>query len=118
MLYIEDDQDNVTLVRILLQTRSDITLTVATTARDGLAAAALDSPDLILLDNRLPDGTGADVLDELASSGSTAAIPVVVLSADSGRAIAEQLIQLGAAEFLVKPYDIHAFLAMVDRRLG
>ena len=116
-MYIEDDLDNITLVRILLQSRAQITLTVATTAREGVDAAAKEPPDLILLDNRLPDGAARDVLGELASCTATAAIPVVVLSADSGRAIADQLIALGAAEFLMKPYDIHDFLSMVDRRL-
>jgi CheY-like chemotaxis protein len=117
VLYIEDDLDNITLVRILLQTRTHITLKVAMSARDGIDAAEQEPPDLILLDNRLPDAAGREVLGQLASSGVTAAIPVIVLSADSGAAIADELIRLGAVEFLVKPYDIHEFLSMIDRRL-
>ncbi len=47
--------------------------------------AAIDiRPDLILLDNRLPDGTGREVLVRLKSSATTAGIPVVIVSGDSG----------------------------------
>ncbi len=116
-MYIEDDEDNILLVKMLLQSRDSIALNVATCGRDGIDAAVEETPDLILLDNRLPDASGREVLGWLASSESTVAVPVIVLSADSGAAVADELIQLGAAEFLVKPYDIHEFLSMIDRLL-
>ena len=87
VLYIDDDEDNLRLVaRILGRYRAGTELLVAATGQDGVQAAIDARPGLILLDNRLPDATGADVLHRLASTEATARIPVVILSGDSGQA--------------------------------
>ena len=62
MLYIEDNEDNISLVRALLKRRPQIELHIAMTGRDGIQAAVNKQPGLILLDNRLPDATGREVL--------------------------------------------------------
>ena len=79
VLYIEDDDNNISLVEALLKRRPHIELHVATTGRAGVQAAIDKQPGLILLDNRLPDATGGDILRDLAAAPATAAIPVVVL---------------------------------------
>jgi CheY-like chemotaxis protein len=117
VLYLEDSADNVLLVERLLRRRGDTELRVADNAHDGLAAANSERPDLILLDNRLPDATGEDVLRALGASASTAGIPVVIVSGDSARETADQLRAAGAGEILIKPLDIHEFLTIVGRYL-
>ncbi len=114
VLYIEDDDNNISLVETLLKRRPHIELHVATTGRAGVQAAIDKQPGLILLDNRLPDATGGDVLRDLAAAPVTAAIPVVVLSADSDEVI-DHLLASGAAESVSKPFDVHQFMAMIDR---
>jgi len=116
MLYIEDNENNIFLVEALLKRRPQIELHVAMTGRDGVQAALDKQPDLILLDNRLPDATGAEILRELASTAATAAIPVVMLSSDADE-ILDELLASGAAESVAKPFDIHQFIAMIDRYL-
>jgi CheY-like chemotaxis protein len=116
LLYIEDDDNNISLVQALLKRRPQIELQVATNGRDGVQAAIDNQPRLILLDNRLPDATGSEILRELASAPATAAIPVVVLSSDADDVIA-QLVAEGAVEAVPKPFDIHQFIAMLDRYL-
>jgi len=116
MLYIEDNENNIALVQALLKRRPKIELHVAMTGRDGVQAAIDKRPGLILLDNRLPDATGRDILAELAAAPATAAIPVVVLSSDADDVIA-QLVANGAIEAVPKPFDIHQFIAMIDRYL-
>src|SRR6266478_6334966 len=116
MLYIEDDENNIFLVKSLLRRRPQIELHVEMKGRDGIQAAIDKQPGLILLDNRLPDATGGDILRELASAAATAAIPVVVLSGDSDEAI-DELLASGATESVAKPFDIHQFLDTVDRYL-
>jgi CheY-like chemotaxis protein len=59
MLYIEDDDNNISLVKALLKRRPEIELLVAMNGRDGIQAAIDKQPALILLDNRLPDATGS-----------------------------------------------------------
>jgi CheY-like chemotaxis protein len=116
LLYIEDNENNISLVEALLRRRPHIELHVAMNGRDGVQAAIDKRPGLILLDNRLPDATGGEILRELASSAATAAIPVVVLSGDSEEII-DELLAIGAAEAVAKPFDIHQFLAIIDRYL-
>jgi CheY-like chemotaxis protein len=115
VLYIEDDPDNIRLVeRLLLKSRPDTELHTATNGRDGITAAISEQPALILLDNRLPDATGGEVLRRLASSEATAAIPVVVISGASAKT-GDELLAAGAAEFLPKPFDVDQLMAMIDR---
>jgi CheY-like chemotaxis protein len=114
LLYIEDDDNNISLVKALLRRRPQIELLVAMNGRDGIRAAIDNEPALILLDNRLPDATGGEILGELASRPATAAIPVVILSSDADEFI-NKLIAAGATEAVPKPFDIHEFIAMIDR---
>ena len=116
LLYIEDNENNIFLVEALLKRRPHIELQVAKNGRDGVQAAIDKHPGLILLDNRLPDATGSEILRELTSAAATAAIPVVVLSSDSGEII-DELLAGGAAESVAKPFDIHQFMAIIDRYL-
>ena len=116
MLYIEDDESNIALVEALLKRRPHIELHLAMNGRDGFQAAIDKRPGLILLDNRLPDATGGEILRELAATTATAGIPVVVLSSDPGEII-DELLANGAAESVAKPFDIHQFMAMIDRYL-
>jgi CheY-like chemotaxis protein len=116
ILYIEDDPTNISLVRALIRRRPQIELHVAMNGRDGVQAAIDKQPGLILLDNRLPDATGGEILRELTSAPATAAIPVVVLSGSGGELINE-LLAGGAADFIGKPFDIHEFMAIIDRYL-
>ena len=63
VLYIDDDEDNIFLVRRLFKRkRPDIQLHTAMTGHDGVRVAIDDQPALILLDNRLPDASGVQVL--------------------------------------------------------
>jgi CheY-like chemotaxis protein len=89
---------------------------VATNGRDGVQAAIDEQPALILLDNRLPDATGSEILREFASLPATTGVPVVILSSDADELIA-LLIAEGATEAVPKPFDIHKFIAVIDRYL-
>ena len=118
VLYIDDNQNNILLVQRLCERRCpDVQLHTAVTGRDGIRAAIDDRPALILLDNRLPDTSGEQVLRQLAATPATATIPVVILSGDSNAAIVNDLLAAGAADFLAKPFDIHQLLAMIGRYL-
>jgi two-component system response regulator (stage 0 sporulation protein F) len=115
VLHIEDHDITRRLIeRLLGKLRPQTELHVAANAREGIKAAIGEQPALILLDNRLPDATGAEVLRQLAAAEATAGIPVVIISGDS-IGIGDELLAIGAAEFLVKPFDIHQFLAVIDR---
>ena len=119
VLYIDDDEDNIFLLRRLFERkRPDIDLRTAMTGHDGVRVAIDDQPALILLDNRLPDASGEQVLRQLAAAPTTAAIPIVILSGDSNPATVDELLAAGAADFLGKPFEAHELLAIIGRYLS
>lgn len=78
-----------------------------------IAAAGLYAPDAIVLDLRMPRMDGFEVLEKLGQDRTTAAIPVLVLSAsiaDRARTVA---LGLGASRFLAKPFESTALLDAV-----
>jgi CheY-like chemotaxis protein len=117
LLYIEDEESNICLVEAMLRRRPQIELHVAMNGRDGVRAAIDKQPGLILLDNHLPDATGREILQELASASATAAVPVVIFSGDSDEAI-DELLASGAAESVAKPFNIGQFIGIIDRYLA
>src|SRR5215831_14458297 len=80
VLIVEDKQENLELVRDLLQAHGYRTLETGT-AEDGITLAAAHHPDLILLDIQLPGMDGLEALCHLRCMPDTAATPVVALTA-------------------------------------
>jgi CheY-like chemotaxis protein len=115
VLYVEDSDVNVFLVEHILQERPDVQLLAAPTAGEGLRLAEAHQPAVILLDRRLPDMNGGQLLRQLKASSTTAAIPVVMISGDSGMDMVDEFLALGASDFLEKPFKIDQLLSIVDR---
>lgn len=69
--------------------------------------------DLLLTDLMMPERTGLEVLEELASMPMRAGLPVVVLTAKGEDADRERAFRLGAADFLTKPFSPKKLLARV-----
>ncbi len=118
VLHIEDNPANVQLVAQILQRRGGVRLQAASSGADGLAAATAARPDLVLLDLHLPDISGEEVLAQLHRQPATAAVPVVVVTADATPAQRRHLLQHGAAAYVTKPIDVRELLALVDQVLG
>ncbi len=81
------------------------------------AASTLKSrdPDLIILDQNLPDGTGVGFLEELRGNGNR--VPVVMLTAVDRSNIAVQAMKLGAADYITKPINFDELLAVIEKAL-
>jgi CheY-like chemotaxis protein len=107
----------VKVVQAVISQRDHIELVPAMTGRLGLALARKHRPDLILLDQHLPDVTGAEVLHRLRADPETSAIPVVVVSADATPGQVRRMREIGAADYLAKPLDLSRFLQVLDRIL-
>jgi signal transduction histidine kinase/CheY-like chemotaxis protein len=114
ILYIEDNPANVEVVARFLRTRPEMRLLSATCGLAGLECAVRDVPDIILLDLNLPDLQGEEVLNELKAEPATAAIPVVVLSADASRGVIHRLLAGGAFAYLTKPSDLGELGELLD----
>ncbi|HUF02294.1 MAG TPA: response regulator [Gaiellaceae bacterium] len=117
VLHIEDHASNLKLVELVIRRLPGVVLVEAQTGADGLALAAELAPSLVLLDLRLPDIPGEEVLHRLRGNEPTKQTPVVVVSAEARPAEADRLLAAGADDFLVKPIDVAALLALVDQAL-
>ncbi len=86
----------------------------AENAADGLKAATLSAPDLIILDLNLPDLHGAEVLERIRSWSN---VPIIVLSIVSSEEEKVRLLQAGADDYIVKPFGMAELLARGEAAL-
>ncbi len=86
----------------------------AETGAAGITAAARHQPQLILLDLRLPDLNGEEVLETIRSWST---VPVIVLSVESDEQRKVQLLKAGADDFVVKPFGIDELAARCEAAL-
>ena len=114
VLYIEDNPANVELVTRFLKGKPNIRIRAETTGRAGIESATRDVPDIILLDLHLPDMHGEQVLSKLKAEPATAAIAVVVLSADASRGVVHRLLASGALAYLTKPIELAELGTLLD----
>ena len=113
LLLIEDDPRLARSLRYNLEAEG-YDIRVAREGSDGLRLAERDKYDLILLDLKLPDRDGLEVLEELRSNGSTT--PVILLAASAGRRDRARGLRLGADDYLSKPFSLEELLARIRAR--
>jgi CheY-like chemotaxis protein len=118
VLHIEDNTENLELVRRVLLQRPEIEVMTATSGSVGLELALRYRPMLVLLDLHLPDVTGEKVLQRLRDDPDTACIPVVIVSADATPGQVRRLLHAGANDYLTKPIEVADLLRLVDRALA
>lgn len=109
VLVVEDDAQ---IRRFLEQAlmRERLQVRVAATFAQGLIDAGATKPDLVMLDLGLPDGDGGDFVRELRTWSH---VPVLILSARSAEAEKVRVLDLGADDFLTKPFSVAELLARV-----
>lgn len=116
ILYIEDNETNRQLVRMIVTRRTDLTLLEAETGKSGLQTAFTQQPDLILLDISLPDISGPEVLRKLLDNPLTQHTPVIALT---GNSLAEtRMTSPDFSDYLSKPIDIQVLYSAIDRALN
>jgi two-component system, NtrC family, response regulator AtoC len=74
-----------------------------------------DSPDLVLMDVRMPDLSGIDVLRQISESHDDRQLPFVIMTAYGTSNIAIDAMQLGAYDYLTKPFDLNDVLLTIQR---
>jgi CheY-like chemotaxis protein len=114
VLYIEDNLSNMRLLENVFGDWTNYTLIPAPQGRLGLELARELLPDLILLDQHLPDLKGDEVLKRLKADPTTRSIPVVMVSADATAKQIEALRAGGAIDYLTKPIDLRALFAVLE----
>ena len=114
VLLIEDNIVNLRYVSKVIEKMDHVALMSAKEGGIGIELARSFRPDLILLDLDLPDICGKDVLTALKSDDLTRHINVVVMSAETNPHVVEEIISLGAREFVTKPVDVSSLFVLFD----
>ena len=123
ILVVEDHPESVELFRMILEDEGYSVQSVATGRRaiQAVSAPSADEtpappPDLILLDLRLPDMTGVEVVRELQENLPEVP-PVVFLSADSPQSLKEAALSVGASS-VRKPFNLDELFEVIDSALA
>jgi len=115
VLYIEDTEANVSLMRLILKRVEGVTLLHAPTAELGIPMAIKELPDLILMDMELPGMNGIAALQVLRQNQETCDIPVIAISAAAIEHDVENIQAASFDAFISKPFNIQEIPATIAK---
>ena len=115
VLYIEDNDDNVYMLKMRLELLGDFEVLAAEDGEKGCEMAAVKQPDIILMDLEMPVVDGWEAARRLKSSPQTRDIPIIALSAHALAGEREKALVAGCDEFDVKPIEFDRLLATMRR---
>ena len=112
ILYVEDNDDNIYMLRNRL-TRAGFTVVVATDGAQGVAMAASEQPELILMDLSLPVLDGWEATRRIKAAPETSRIPIIALSAHAMAGDADKALAAGCDDFDTKPVELQRLLGKI-----
>jgi two-component system, NtrC family, response regulator AtoC len=110
-LIVDDDADSAASMKMLIASEN-FTVAVASTLRDAKRQIALQQPDIVLLDLRLPDGSGMDLFSDPTLIANS---EVVLVTGHASLETSIQALRLGAADYLVKPVNLRQLQGVLSR---
>ena len=114
VLYVEDNEYNLKIVRQLLA-RTSYRLIEAVDGQLGVERARRELPDLILMDIQLPKLSGLDATRMLRADPKTAAIPIIVITSFALSGDDQKAKDAGASAYLAKPYSPRELLQIIRK---
>ena len=118
VLYVEDNDDNVYMLKMRLELLGDFEVLAAEDGEKGCEMAAAERPDIILMDLEMPVVDGWEATRRLRSNPQTRDIPVIALSAHTLAGEREKALATGCNEFDTKPIEFDRLVATVRRILA
>ncbi len=113
ILVVEDEKDLQEVLSYNLRQAGHTPL-MATAGRDALAAVAEHGPELVLLDLMLPDISGIEICRRLKGNAATKDIPIVMVTAKGDEVDRVVGFELGADDYVVKPYSVRELLLRIE----
>jgi len=118
ILIVDDEPDILKAVTFRVKKAGYETLT-ADNGIEAVNVAQGETPDLIILDHKLPGMNGLEVYQKLKESDKTASIPIVLLTASEGSEdLASKMEEIGAEHLLSKPYEAQELLNRIKELVG
>ena len=118
LLYVEDNDDNVYMLKMRLELLGDFEVLAAEDGEKGCEMALSEQPDIILMDLEMPVIDGWEATRRLKGNPQTHDIPVIALSAHALAGEREKAIAAGCDEFDTKPIEFERLVATVRRLLA
>jgi CheY-like chemotaxis protein len=117
ILYVENNDDNIYVVKNRLR-RAGFTVLIATDGEQGVAMAADQQPDLVLMDLSLPVLDGWQATRRLKAGAGTRHIPVIALTAHAMTGDREKALAAGCDDFDTKPVEIGRLIEKIQALVG
>lgn len=103
ILVVDDDPEVRMTTRDFLSSKGYV-VTAASGGREALTLLESSDPDVVLLDVAMPDMDGMETLRHLVAARPT--LPVIMITANSDIEITSKVLQMGAADYVPKPFDL------------
>ena len=118
VLYVEDNDDNVYMLKMRLELLGDFDVVAAPDGEQGCAMALSERPDVILMDLEMPVVDGWEATRRLKDDPQTRDIPIIALSAHALAGEREKALGAGCDEFDTKPIEFERLVATLRRVLA
>ncbi len=116
VLIVEDNPDNRLLIHMIFQRfmKNEVRLVDAEDGVEAVDYVSSNTPDLILMDLKMPKMDGFEAIKKIRSIPSCKDIPILVLSAQANKADLERAQQIGSNGFITKPINIQLFIKTIQ----
>jgi two-component system, cell cycle response regulator DivK len=118
VLYVEDNDDNVYMLKMRLELIDGFEIAVARDGAEAISSVVADPPDIILMDLNVPVLSGWEATRRLKADPKTAQIPVIALTAHAMTSDREKALAAGCDDFDTKPIDFDRLLAKMRKLLS
>ena len=111
---VTDDEPITRMLMKLLLEREKFEVLEATNGREAVETATRERPDLLLIDLNMPEMDGYEAIARLRRDFSLATLPIVVITSEEGPGVERRVLQLGADDYIVKPFDPAVLVSRVN----
>jgi CheY-like chemotaxis protein len=118
VLYVEDNDDNVYMLKMRLELLGDFEVLAAENGEKGCEMAATERPDIILMDLEMPVVDGWEATRRLKDNPTTRDIPIIALSAHALAGEREKALAAGCNDFDTKPIEFDRLVATIQQILA
>jgi len=115
IMIVDDDKLNLVAARGILKDKFEVS--VANSGKLAITLLERSMPDLILLDIKMPEMDGFEVMDRMQAHPLWRSIPIIFLTADNNVAQEAECLRRGALDFVHKPFEVEVLIARINRTL-
>lgn len=115
ILIVDDEPDVLEVLKSNLERQKDLSVDVARDGEEALKKLEKLTPDLIILDLVMPKMTGQDLLKLIRSNLKTSDTPIIISTVAREVSSLVNLLNLGATDYLTKPYDLKELTSTIHR---